>query len=87
MPIGRERFKTMTLATSKFIRRLLIHVLPHGFHRIRHHGLFASGSRIATSRAPVNCSPLLNASDARRQKGGKRHEMPCHHNLEVSPQS
>jgi hypothetical protein len=33
---GRERFKTMTLATSEFIRRFLIHVLPSGFHRIRH---------------------------------------------------
>jgi hypothetical protein len=43
---GRERFKTMTLANSEFIRRFLIHVLPGGFHRIRHYGLFASGSRI-----------------------------------------
>ena len=43
---GRDRFKTMTLATSEFIRRFLIHVLPGGFHRIRHYGLFASGSRI-----------------------------------------
>jgi hypothetical protein len=43
---GRERQKIMTLATDEFIRRFLIHVLPHGFHRIRHYGLFASGSRI-----------------------------------------
>ena len=43
---GRQRFKTMTLATDEFIRRFLIHVLPGGFHRIRHYGLFASGSRI-----------------------------------------
>ena len=43
---GRERFKTMTLATSEFIRRFLIHVLPQGFHRIRHYGLFAGGARI-----------------------------------------
>jgi hypothetical protein len=43
---GRERFKTMTLATSEFIRRFLIHVLPPGFHRIRHYGLFAGGARI-----------------------------------------
>ena len=35
----------MTLATDEFIRRFLIHVLPHGFHRIRHYGLFASGTR------------------------------------------
>ena len=36
----------MTLATGEFIRRFLIHVLPGGFHRIRHCGLFAGGSRI-----------------------------------------
>jgi len=42
---GRERQKVMTLATGEFIRRFLIHVLPHGFHRIRHYGLLASGTR------------------------------------------
>jgi hypothetical protein len=36
----------MTLDTNEFIRRFLIHVLPAGFHRIRHYGLFASSSRI-----------------------------------------
>jgi predicted Zn-ribbon and HTH transcriptional regulator len=39
------RQKVMTLATGEFIRRFLIHVLPHGFHRIRHYGLLASGTR------------------------------------------
>jgi hypothetical protein len=42
---GRDRQKVMTLATAEFIRRFLIHVLPHGFHRIRHYGLLASGTR------------------------------------------
>jgi hypothetical protein len=42
---GRDRQKIMTLATGEFIRRFLIHVLPHGFHRIRHYGLLASGTR------------------------------------------
>jgi hypothetical protein len=42
---GRDRQKLMTLATGEFIRRFLIHVLPQGFHRIRHYGLFASGAR------------------------------------------
>jgi hypothetical protein len=42
---GRDRQKLMTLSTSEFIRRFLIHVLPHGFHRIRHYGLLASGTR------------------------------------------
>ena len=44
---GPGRYKTMTLATSEFIRRFLIHVLPHGLHRIRHYGLLASGGRAA----------------------------------------
>jgi hypothetical protein len=44
---GRARYKRMTLATDEFIRRFLIHVLPHGFHRIRHYGLFANGNRAA----------------------------------------
>ena len=43
---GRERYKTMTLAAPEFIRRFLIHVLPGGFHRIRHYGLFANGGRV-----------------------------------------
>lgn len=42
---GLERFKTMRLATGEFIRRFLIHILPKGFHRIRHYGLFANGNR------------------------------------------
>ena len=41
----RDRQKVMTLATDEFIRRFLLHVLPHRFHRIRHYGLFANGGR------------------------------------------
>jgi hypothetical protein len=50
---GRARYTTMTLDTSEFIRRFLIHVLPKGFHRIRHYGLFAVGAKaecMATAR-------------------------------------
>ena len=42
---GRDRYRTMTLSPHEFIRRFLIHVLPKGFHRIRHYGLFASAER------------------------------------------
>jgi hypothetical protein len=42
---GLARWKTMTLAPAEFIRRFLIHVLPKGFHRIRHYGLLANGNR------------------------------------------
>jgi hypothetical protein len=42
---GPDRYKVMTLATDEFIRRFLMHVLPAGFHRIRHYGLFANDKR------------------------------------------
>ena len=42
---GRKRYTTMQLATDEFIRRFLIHILPSGFHRIRHFGLFANHHR------------------------------------------
>jgi Putative transposase/Transposase zinc-binding domain len=44
---GPGRWKTMTLPPHEFIRRFLIHVLPKGFHRIRHYGLLASANRAA----------------------------------------
>ncbi len=37
----------MRLPVSEFIRRFLMHVLPKGFHRIRHYGLLANGNRVA----------------------------------------
>ncbi len=42
---GRDRLKTMSLDAAEFIRRFLLHVLPSGFHRIRHYGLFAGTVR------------------------------------------
>mgnify|MGYP001816170268 CR=1 FL=1 len=42
-----DRMKVMRLGTHEFIRRFLIHVLPDGFHRIRHYGLLASAPRKA----------------------------------------
>src|SRR5262249_35430181 len=35
------RYKTMTVAPGEFIRRFMLHILPKGFHRIRHYGLLA----------------------------------------------
>jgi len=46
----RDRYKTMTLTTDEFIRRFLIHVLPPGFHRIRHYGLLANHVRVKQVR-------------------------------------
>ena len=42
---GRHRSKVMRLDVGEFMRRFLLHVLPTGFHRIRHYGLFANGHR------------------------------------------
>ena len=42
---GPDRFQSMTLTVDEFIRRFLIHVLPGGFHRIRHYGLIANAKR------------------------------------------
>jgi hypothetical protein len=65
---GREQAKVMTLASDEFIRRFLIHVLPHGFHRIRHYGLFASAGRaenIARARELLRLpKPQSNPTDA-----------------------
>ena len=48
----RARYRTMTLAPGEFIRRFLLHVLPKGFHRIRHYGLLASaGCKANIARA------------------------------------
>ena len=45
---GKSRHKTMTLGPDEFMRRFLLHVLRDGFHRIRHYGLLANGSRKAS---------------------------------------
>jgi hypothetical protein len=45
---GPGRYNTMTLKPDEFIRRFLMHVLPNGFHRIRHCGLLASGTKTET---------------------------------------
>jgi Putative transposase/Transposase zinc-binding domain len=72
---GPGRYKTMTLAVAEFIRRFLIHVLPKGFHRIRHYGLFANGSRtdtlararellaVTAHRAETDAPPQGNAQE------------------------
>jgi len=82
---GRERAKVMTLATDEFIRRFLIHVLPRRFHRIRHYGLFANGSRVenlARARELLNMpAGKPEASDAESTDAGEpqtlSHPCPC----------
>ena len=54
---GPGRYTTMTLATGEFIRRFLIHVLPKGFHRIRHYGLLAGTAKADMVAKLAGCFP------------------------------
>jgi len=83
---GRERFRTMTLAPSEFIRRFLLHVLPNGFHRIRHYGLLASATckaNIARAReliaAPVEVTdpPAEHDNADLAASAAADHRPPC----------
>jgi hypothetical protein len=82
---GDARYKLMTLDADEFIRRFLIHVLPDGFHRIRHYGLFANGRRaenIARARQLLNVPAPQNAlSDIDSTGDGESrpssHPCPC----------
>jgi hypothetical protein len=61
---GPERYTTMTLEPGEFIRRFLLHVLPKGFHRIRHYGLLANGGttraeKLARARELIAAAPQL----------------------------
>ena len=58
---GKTRYKAMTLAADEFMRRFLLHVLPGGFHRIRHYGLLANAGRrehLAQARALLHVVPV-----------------------------
>jgi hypothetical protein len=62
---GRTRYKTMTLKAGEFMRRFLLHVLPDGFHRIRHYGLLANPVRranLAKVRGLLHVTAEVNAS-------------------------
>ena len=76
----RFRHKAMTLKTDEFIRRFLIHVLPSGFHRIRHYGLLAnSGRRNNLKRARellIDKSDNDDANDKRVIESAKSNETP-----------
>jgi hypothetical protein len=62
----KTRHKTMTLEPDEFMRRFLLHVLPSGFHRIRHYGLIANNARkenLALARELLQVGPVVT-SDA-----------------------
>jgi Putative transposase/Transposase zinc-binding domain len=76
---GPERQRVMTLTTTEFIRRFLLHVLPRGFHRIRHYGLLAASSRktsLALARRLLEVAPS-SPDDAPAEPIDARPPCPC----------
>ena len=82
---GRDRLKTMTLAAHEFIRRFLLHVLPSGFHRIRHYGLFAGAvrasnierARQAARRVRGSTRALARRADGEAEAVSPARRCPC----------
>ena len=89
---GPGRAKTMTVTPGEFIRRFMLHVLPKGFHRIRHYGLLAGGpakaARIERARdliaaaappkpAPPANEPQTKAGDEAAPADKPVHACPC----------
>ena len=76
---GAERQQVMTLATDEFIRRFLIHVLPRGFHRIRHYGLLASSTHkeaMALARRLLGVAAPVEETDTEPDEPPD-HRPPC----------
>ena len=77
---GRLKPKVMRLPAEEFMRRFLLHVLPDGFHRIRHYGLFANGHRaamIARCRELLNAPPIQAENDGQGERRGTTKEVPA----------
>ena len=81
---GRARYGVMTLDAHEFIRRFLLHVLPNGFHRIRHYGLFANTARAdnaAKARALLadlaQATPTQNTASAHTASAEPTTPTPC----------
>ncbi len=81
---GPGRYKT--LKPDEFIRRFLMHVLPNGFHRIRHYGLLASGTKTETierarqliaAATPAQTAPTQPAPDNAAATDDSTNPCPC----------
>ena len=79
---GQARYGTMTLSADEFIRRFLLHVLPKGFHRIRHYGLLAS----ATCKTNIARARQLMAAPMAEVDPPAAHDTadPVHHDRSSS---
>ena len=87
---GETRHKTMTLEPEEFMRRFLLHVLPSGFHRIRHYGLIANNARkdnLALARellhvasaAPTTAASAADSTDTIEPNDGVHPTFVCSH--------
>jgi hypothetical protein len=77
---GANRQQVMTLTADEFIRRFLIHVLPRGFHRIRHYGLLAGSARkdcLAQARDMLGVAPATDEPPADETAPDQRTPCPC----------
>jgi len=83
---GPGRYKTMTVAPGEFIRRFMLHVLPKGFHRIRHYGLLASSRTKAATierareliKLATPAKSVLKQSESEAAAGSAVREKPEH---------
>ena len=73
---GQTRHKTMTLAPEEFMRRFLLHVLPGGFHRIRHFGLLANGARKTSLALVRELLHIIPVAAALARTDGQAGELP-----------
>lgn len=76
---GADRQQVMTISADEFIRRFLLHVLPQGFHRIRHYGLLAGSAHkdgIALARRLLGVAPQAE-DDALDDPPDVRPPCPC----------
>jgi len=77
---GADRQQVMTLAADEFIRRFLLHLLPLGFHRIRHYGLLNASARtanLARARELLAVAPPPDARALIDQPFDARPPCPC----------
>lgn len=79
---GKTRHKAMTLSPQEFMRRFLLHVLPGGFHRIRHYGLLANSNRrdnLALARQLLKVTPSSPEPAAADGLDSPRPTFVCEH--------
>ena len=80
---GGHKRKVMRIETAEFMRRFLLHVLPNGFHRIRHYGVLANGHRadklaLCRSLLAVPAAPADRRNGDDNDRGNPKHQpSPC----------